>query len=346
MKVKELMPKKDSKILVRAVSLYVGQGDSTLFFIKDGDRYATMLADINLDEKNGGINVPELVQKVLGKGNKLDIFLNTHPHDDHLRGIKELDKEVGFKKVLHADYDPGKNANVYWKDFDAIIEKMRKSDSKSVVEIDGSYSDDKFFDAKIHVLAPAAYVTDDTAEEAAKKRRELIHENCVVFKIGKDGAWILQPGDADYDAFKKHIYDAHKKDLKSAVLLVAHHGSRHFFKRDEEDEDAWTDPLKAIDPNDVIVSAPRSSESRHGHPHADAMKLYKEQSGAEHVFHTGKERHSFIVDIFTDGRVEKVVDDGGDLETECGFESEEDARNAPFIRAKEGEDKPRQGHFA
>ena len=198
MTVKDLKPKQDSGILIRAVSLYVGQGDSTLFFIKDGTRYATMLADINLDEENGGINVPELVQKALGKGNKLDVFLNTHPHKDHLRGIKKLDEEVGFKKVMHADYDPGKDANDYWKDFNKIIERMKKTDRESVVEIDGSYSETKFFDAKIHVLAPAEYVTDDTSEETAKKRRELIHENCVVFKIGKDDSWILQPGDAGY----------------------------------------------------------------------------------------------------------------------------------------------------
>ena len=51
MKTKDLKPKLGSGILVRAISLYVGQGDSTLFFIKDGDRYATMLTDINLDEK-------------------------------------------------------------------------------------------------------------------------------------------------------------------------------------------------------------------------------------------------------------------------------------------------------
>ena len=346
MKVKDLMPKQDSGILIRAVSLYVGQGDSTLFFIKDGDRYATMLADINLDVEHGGINVPELVQKAIGKGNKLDVFLNTHPHDDHLHGIKELDEEVGFKRVMHADYDPGKGANDYWKEFDKIIERMKKADSGSVVEIDGSYSEDKFFDAKIHVLAPAEYVTDDTSEETAKKRRELIHENCVVFKIGKDDSWILQPGDADYDAFKKHIYEAHKDDLKSNVLLAAHHGSRHFFKKDKEDEEAWTKPLEAIDPDDVIISAPKSSESPHEHPHKDAVEQYEKQCGADHVFHTGNKHHSFVVDIFTDGRVGGVVDDDGDLESECGFESEAEARRAPFVRTKDGDTTPRQGHFA
>lgn len=346
MKTKDLKPKLGSGILVRAISLYVGQGDSTLFFIKDGDRYATMLTDINLDEKNGGINVPELVQKVLGKGNKLDVFLNTHPHEDHLHGIKELDEEVGFKKVMHADYDPGKDANEYWKEFDKIIDRMKKADPKSVVEIDGSYSEPRFFDAKIHVLAPAEYVTEDTSEETAKKRRELIHENCVVFKIGKGDLWVIQPGDADYDAFKKHIYEAHKDDLKSNVLLASHHGSRHFFKKDSEDEEAWTEPLTAIDPAVVIISAPKSSESPHDHPHKDAVEQYEKQCGADYVFHTGKERHSFIVDIFTDGRISDVVDDGGELESECGFESEADARLAPFVRTADGDERPRQGHFA
>lgn len=346
MKVKELMPKQDSKILVRAVSLYVGQGDSTLFFIKDGNRYATMLVDINLDKDNGGINVPELVQKVLGKGEKLDVFLNTHPHKDHLRGIKELDDAVGFKKVMHADYDPGKDANDYWKAFDKIVERMKKSDPKSVVEIDGSYSENKFFDAKIHILAPAEYVTDETSEETAKKRRELIHENCVVFKIGRDDSWILQPGDADYDAFKKHIYEAHKDDLKSDILLAAHHGSRHFFKKDKEDEEAWTEPLEAIDPDCVVISAPKQSESPHGHPHKDAVKEYAKQCGAGNVFHVGKDHHSFVIDVFTDGQVGAVVDDGGELEDECGFESKTEAQKAPFVRTTDGEETPRQGRFA
>ena len=71
-----------------------------------------------------------------------------------------------------------------------------------------------------------------------------------------------------------------------------------------------------------------------------------EQCGANYVFHTGKERHSFVVDIFTDGRVGGVVDDEGDLESECGFESEAEARRAPFVRTKDGDTTPRQGHFA
>ena len=345
MKVKELRPKKDSGVLVRAVSLYVGQGDSTLFFIKNGESYATMLADINLDKEHGGINVPQLVKEVVGARGQLDVFLNTHPHEDHLKGIGELDKDVGFKYVLHADYDPGRDSNDYWKAFDKIMDRMKKADAKSVIEVDGSYSVQSLFDAKIHILAPAAYVTDVTAEEKPSKRRELIHENCVVFKVGKDKSWIIQLGDADYDAFEKHIFSAHKNDLASGVLLVAHHGSRHFFKKEDEDE-AWLEPLEAIDPSCAIISASKPSENKHDHPHKDAVVEYEKYCGKNNVYHTGAKRHSFVVDIMEDGSISSVIDDNGDLEKECGFESEDDAAKAPFIRTSDGETKPKPGHFA
>lgn len=75
----------DENVLVRAVFLYVGQGDATIVLVKDGSGYKCLLVDINLDEKNGGINVPELMKDLLNdEGGKLTVFVNTHPHNDHL----------------------------------------------------------------------------------------------------------------------------------------------------------------------------------------------------------------------------------------------------------------------
>lgn len=339
LKSKDLMPKVGSGVLVRAVALCVGQGDSTLYFIKDGARYATLLADINQSE-DLGLDVPELLKAVLGS-RPLDIFLNTHPHADHLCGIKELDAKVGFKSVMHADYDPGKHANDGWDEFKKIVERKQKANPSSVIEIDGSYKSQKLFDAQLHVLAPAEYVLDDTEEKSREVRRELIHENCVVFKIGKNAAWVLQPGDADYKAFKNHIFTAHKKDLGAKVLLASHHGSKYFFWDDGkcEDEEAWTDHLCAIDPNSVIISAPRRHESRFDHPDPEAVKLYEEQVGSGEVYHTGAKRHSFIVDIFEDGQIGKVTSDEGGLMDEFQLGKEKPFRTPTFPA---GDRKPRQ----
>lgn len=338
---KDLMPKTADKILVRAVALNVGQGDSTLFFIKDGQRYATMLADINMGGKNA-IDVPALLKGVLGE-DSLDIFLNTHPHDDHLRGIEELDKTVGFKTAMIADYDPGKDANEYYNIFDKIIERMRKENKDSVVEIDGSYQSQPLFDAELHVLAPAEYVVDDTAEKPKQERRALIHENCVVFKVGKDSSWVIQLGDADYDAFKKHIYKAHEKHLSAKVLFASHHGSKYFFwEKDKcETEDPWLAPLEAINPSAVVVSAPRRNESRFEHPDQEAMDLYSAKVGKENVFHTGKDRYSYIVDIYEDGRISKVYSDEGGLMQDYQIGKDD---NLPFVKPStpNGDTKPRQ----
>ncbi len=339
LKSNELMPKVGSGVLVRMVSLCVGQGDSTLFFIKDGKRYATLLADINQSESLG-IDVPELIKAVLGD-QPLDVFLNTHPHEDHLCGIKELDEKVGFKTVMHADYDPGKHANDYWDEFKKIVDRKRGENADSVIEIDGSYKIQKLFDAQLHVLAPAEYVLDNTEEKTKKERRELIHENCVVFKVGNGTKWIMQPGDADYKAFKNHIFGAHKKDLGASVLLASHHGSKYFFWDDGKSEDVepWTEHLDAVAPISVIISASRRSENKFKHPDPEAVELYANKVGAGEVYHTGAERHSFVVDIYEDGSMSKVTSDEGGLMDDFQLGKDKPFRTPPFPA---GDRKPRQ----
>ena len=82
----------DSEVLIRVGMLYVGQGDSSVVLVKDGDGYKTVLIDINRDtESNNGINVPKLMKDLLAdQDGRLDLFVNTHLHKDHLDDITEL----------------------------------------------------------------------------------------------------------------------------------------------------------------------------------------------------------------------------------------------------------------
>lgn len=109
-------------------------------------------------------------------------------------------------------------------------------------------------------------------------------------------------GDADRDAWEKHITNYHKKRLPADVLGAAHHGSRTFFRYDKK-EDPYQDALDAIDPDYVVLSAPTSKESQHDHPHDDAVELYEDKVGKDNVLHTGAPRQSFICDVFTDGKI-------------------------------------------
>ena len=339
----ELVPKKTDNILVRAVFLYVGQGDSTLLLVKSGDSYKTVLVDINRDRANRGVDVCKLVKEVLG-GKKLDLFINTHPHKDHLNGFTEIYDEIGVKEVWHSGFDPGKGENEFYDDFKKKIDVMKRSREESVSELRVSRSARDYGDAKIHVLAPAEHVASKIDEEDKKKRRKYIHENCVVFKIGKGSSWIMQSGDADKTAFEAHILGYHKERMSAQVLSAPHHGSRHFFK-DNDGDKPWTEALDAINPRDVVISAPLSKDSPHGHPHEDAMKEYKKKCGDTHVFHTGDDCLSFYVDIKTDGTVNPIKDDGGDLAKDYALNKDGDSEKG-FKRSDGYTGGVRPAHYA
>lgn len=77
--------------IFRAIFLYSGQGESTLFVIPDGTDYIYALIDSNIDESSGGIDILELLKDLLGEdGRELDLYINTHPHQDHIGLIKKF----------------------------------------------------------------------------------------------------------------------------------------------------------------------------------------------------------------------------------------------------------------
>jgi competence protein ComEC len=299
----------DPNILVRAVFLHVGQGSSTVLLVADGSTYKTLLVDINLDGSCGGINVPRLIKDLVGDTG-LGIFVNSHPHNDHLCGVKELSDAVKIGEVWHSGHVPGRENEAAYKDLKAVIKKVKDAGGTEE-ELLGSNDTRSVGEALCHVLAPAQHVVDSIDDETDEVRRRRIHEQCTVLKFGSETTWVMLPGDADRDAWEKHITQYHRDHLKAAVLAGSHHGSRTFFYYNDGDE-PYKEALKAIAPDYVILSAPRHSESRHKHPHPRAVDFYAEQVGKENVLHTGENRYSFICDIFRDGSY-SVRDDKGEL---------------------------------
>ncbi len=314
---------KDRRILVRVAFLHVGQGQSSIVFMRDGTSYRVLVVDTNLDRKVAGIDVPRLVKELLD-GQPLNAFVNTHPHDDHLCGTKELSDAVEIKEVWHSNHKPSKKYGLKHPELTDLIARVkRKHGEKAEVIIEGSRSSVPYGDAEYHFLSPAEHVTEDVNEEDADERRARIHEQCGVIKFGKGSTWAIIVGDADKCAFETHIARYHKERLPSKVLGGSHHGSRTFFMENEGD-DAYKDGLDAINPEYVIVSAPKQKESQHGHPHDDAMKLYEDHVGADSVLHTGEQRYCFITDIYEDGTYSGVQDDQGELVDTYGLADDED----------------------
>jgi beta-lactamase superfamily II metal-dependent hydrolase len=302
----------DRQIVLRAVLLHVGQGSSTIILAREGASYRIALLDINLHEEGEGTDVPALMADLM-KGKELAAFINSHPHNDHLCGVGRLAEAVTIREVWHSNHKPGKEDEGTYGELLDVVEKVtKKFGAEAERHLLGSDSPKTFGESFYYVLAPAKYVCEDIGSESEKDRRRRIHEQCAVLKFGYGDTWIMLAGDADRDAWENHIFGHHKDRLGAQILAAIHHGSRSFFKDSEEDEDVYLDALECIDPECVIVSAPKQEKSRHGHPHDDAMEIYRNRVGADNLLHTGENLHSFIVDIYDDGTY-AVTDDGGAL---------------------------------
>jgi competence protein ComEC len=250
---------------------------------------------------------------------KLSTFINTHPHNDHIGGIKEVYDEIGFSEVWHSNHKPAGEHKKKYKDFQYVLEKVGKSNEyflKGTNELNKiRKSDDKEIIKKLgqidyQVFSPAEYLCEDIEDADADERNKRIHEQCGVIKFtyGKDAKSVLITGDSDKEAWKEHITDYHMDNLPSYVLSASHHGSRTFFKDNEEDEDIYETHIENIQPTYLIISAPKKEDSPHGHPHDDAMDLYKKHVEEDNILHLGANTESVIVDIDSDGNIEIKTD--------------------------------------
>ena len=307
--------------IFRTVFLFTGQGESTLLVIPTGptaNDYKYVLVDSDRDKEKNEIDLVELFKDLFKNSGELSVFINTHPHNDHIGGIKSIYDEIGFTEVWHSNHKPGPKHKEKYEDLRYVIGKVGKKNEYFLLGSNEMNkirtSDDKEAMKKLgyidyQVLSPAQYLCDDINDENQDTRDDRIHEQCGVirFSYGANPKGILITGDSDKAAWKDHITDYHKESLPSLVLSASHHGSRSFFKCGEDDKEIYEDHIEAISPIYLIVSAPKQSESPYGHPHDDAMELYNKHVEDE-IFHLGKTPYSVIVDIDSNGNPEINTD--------------------------------------
>lgn len=125
---REIIWSRDRDILVRVVFLHVGQGASAIILAADGCTYKTILIDINLDRRNHGIDVPRLIADLLrDEDNHLGVFVNTHPHNDHLSGVVELSDAVDIGGLCHSEHKPGKEHGDAYENLQKLMRKVKKA---------------------------------------------------------------------------------------------------------------------------------------------------------------------------------------------------------------------------
>jgi competence protein ComEC len=292
------MPDKD--IVFRFLN--VGQGDSTHIILPDGQH---MLVDMNLDHKNHGIDVVAYLADELPKGDekkRLAYLVNTHPHDDHIRGMGGLGNTFEIGEMWHSGHerDCEEGENDSYDKFMALIDNLGDQ-AKAVCACSDPWA--TIDDVKFHVFRPSAYVKPDK-DKTEDEKREAIHNECMVLKVSYADRSVLLVGDSNKAAWESIVKHYDEDDLlKADVLHASHHGSRTFFKKKKED-DAWTVHLDNIDPDVVIISV--GADNPHEHPHSDALKLYED---ADCEICRTDENLTIVLTISADGTMNWTTDD-------------------------------------
>ena len=230
----------------------VGQGESTLISFADGKR---MLVDGGGNVREGGQDVGErLLAPALWRMGvkKLDYVVLSHPHPDHMQGLKFVARNFPVGEVWEGSRIESKD---YWELHRSLFEKevpVRFFKNTSYQTVLGG--------ARVKVLAhPQPADKDDLNDES------------LVFRLEYGNFSILFTGDIGFEAESDILLL--KENIKSTVLKVPHHGSR--FSSSESF-------LDAVAPEYALISA-----GYHNSFHLPASQtLEKLQSRGVRVYRT------------------------------------------------------------
>lgn len=209
----------------------VGQGDC--IFIQNGDK--TILIDAGTYESGH-----KIYKYLTDRGiKKLDYFIITHPHDDHVGGAENIARGLKIDTLfLNSGLDA--TSYSYEKFIDVLIEKditPSNPDLDSVYKIGGM---------KLKFLSPRKNFGDE-------------NENSYVTLIEFGEIKALFTGDIEKAAETDIL--SRNADISADILKVGHHGSRtssnqHF--------------LNAVFPSVAVIQCEK--DNKYGHPHKEALE--------------------------------------------------------------------------
>src|SRR5262249_49564843 len=217
-------------------SLDVGQGDSALIITPEGK---SVLIDAGLPQAGDDV-VAALRKRDI---QSLDLAVATHPHADHIGGMRKVIENFGVKNFL----DSGQNYAS--KEYERMLDAIDKKGIKVIFAKKGMKFD---LDSgvKLEVLNPQG---NDQWIREVRRGGSVENANSVVMRLSYGNFSMLFTGDAETET--EDLMMKSGVPLRAQVLKVGHHGSRYATS---------VRFLEAVAPEAAVISV--GGGNRYGHP--------------------------------------------------------------------------------
>lgn len=196
-----------SKGVLKVIFMYVGQGDATLM-VMPNNKVVLIDGGPVEDWRNYDAGRDTIFPLLQSMGiNKIDYMFATHPHSDHVGGLKYL-----LLNILTGSYiEPGipYPTPIYNQVLSAVklkkVNYIRARRGMNFRELDP--------DVLLDVLSPGETLTADDP-----------NNNSLVIHCKHNKVYIMFPGDAE-KFMEEEIVSLYGSRLESNILKVGHHGS-------------------------------------------------------------------------------------------------------------------------
>ena len=225
----------DREIVVHFID--VGQGDAELIMTSDGK---TVLIDSGTPESRTVLTGYLKEQGV----KKIDYFVLTHPHADHIGGAAAVLDAFDVVNVIMTD------APTTTSTYKKVLQKIDEKDCGVIfAEAGKEYS---LGEAKITILGPVSDYSDD------------LNNTSIVLRLTYGRTVFMFTGDAEKKAEQDMLTKLPASYFRADVLKLGHHGSSN------STSDGW---FFAVSPEYAVISCGRNND--YGHPHREILSLLK-----------------------------------------------------------------------